>query len=376
MLHDVYQHFHSQGTIVPELTPVFNNRPDLDQRRYNAPRLGSTEVAIILEGPLSIEQRKRAISVCLADRADGSDAWVYLKVTSPEVDSLTYPVLFPHGIEGWSKGDPPWHPSIERVHPPLRVQRRRTTNRNRNRTIFIDDEAIEDGGGQQPPEQNEHESPESSVSHKGRRLNLPKYTLLNYYQWNLHYRPTTENMFSAQHYGERLFQQYCVDACSKIEENRLDDIRDPRMQNQLRAASYNSLKKHLEYRAHRPGSNVLPRRPIVLPSSFVGGPRYMKQRYQDSMSMSRETDSHDLFITMTANPQWPEILDALEPGQTPDDRPELTCRVFKMKLDELLQDLIVRKLFGTVAGYAWTIEYQKRSLAHIHILIILNEKNR
>ncbi len=71
----------------------------------------------------------------------------------------------------------------------------------------------------------------------------------------------------------------------------------------------------------------------------------MKQRYQDSVSMSRETDSPDLFITMTANPQWPEILDALEPGQTPDDRPDLTmltCRVFKMKLDELLLDLIVR----------------------------------
>ena len=146
------------------------------------------------------------------------------------------------------------------------------------------------------------------------------------------------------------------------------------MQNQLRAASYNSLEKHLEYRAHRAGSNVLPGRPIVLPSSFVGGPRYMKQRYQDSMTMSRETDSPDLFITMTANPQWPEILDALEPGQTPDDHPELTCRVFKLKLDELLQDIIARILFGTVAGYAWTIEYQKRSLPHIHILLILKEK--
>jgi Helitron helicase-like domain at N-terminus len=39
----------------------------------------------------------------------------------------------------------------------------------------------------------------------------------------------------------------------------------------------------------------------------------------------------DLFITMTANPKWPEVLDALLPGQTPSDRPNLVSRVFHQK---------------------------------------------
>ena len=376
MLNDVVQSYEHGGIPVPELTLVFNNRPDLDHRRYGDPSHYRTgEIAIILEGPLSIEQRRRAISVCRTDRVDCGDSWVYLKVTSPEADSLTYPVLFPLGIEGWAEKDPAWHPSVERFYPPARVRRprgRSSTNRNLS---FIDDEAIDDDAPPPPDDQDEHMSPEAPAApHTRRRINLPTYTLLNYYQWNIHYRPTTEHMFSSQHYGGRLFQQYCVDAFSKVEEDRLNDYRSPKMQNQLRAASYLSLKKHLEYRARAAGANVLPGKPIVLPSSFTGGPRYMTQKYQDSMTMSRETDSLDLFITMPANAQWKEILDALEPGQKAEDRPDLTCRVFKMKLDELLLDLIQRKIFGSVAGYAWTIEYQKRGLPHVHILLVLKDK--
>ena len=225
-----------------------------------------------------------------------------------------------------------------------------------------------------PPDQDENGSPENPIDKRtGRTKDLKTYTLLNYYQWNTHYRPTTEHTFSAQHYGGRLFQQYCVDAFSKIEEQRLDEYRKPNMQKKLRAESYIKLKKHLEARAQRAGSNVLPGKPIVLPSSFIGGPRYMTQRYQDSMTMCRETDSPDLFITMTANTKWPEILEALEPGQTAADRPDLVCRVFKMKVDELLKDILIRDIFGKVAGYAWTIDYQKRSLPHLHCLVILRD---
>lgn len=64
-------------------------------------------------------------------------------------------------------------------------------------------------------------------------------------------------MFSTQHYGGRLFQQYYVNAFSKIEEERLDYLRKPKMQAKLRASTYSQLKKHLEYREQRSGSNVL-----------------------------------------------------------------------------------------------------------------------
>ena len=42
---------------------------------------------------------------------------------------------------------------------------------------------------------------------------------------------------------------------------------------------------------------------------------------------------------MTCNPAWREITEALEPGQSYNDRPDLMARVFKLKLQHFLRDL-------------------------------------
>ena len=81
---------------------------------------------------------------------------------------------------------------------------------------------------------------------------------------------------------------------------------------------------------------------LVLPSSFIGGPRYMVQLYQDAMSVVRKLSKPDLFVTFTCNPTWPEITRELLKHQIPSDRPNLIARVFKMKLDELFIDLFER----------------------------------
>ena len=47
--------------------------------------------------------------------------------------------------------------------------------------------------------------------------------------------------------------------------------------------------------------------PVVLPSTFNGSPRNMAQNYQDAMAIVRNFGFPDFFITMTANPDWPEI---------------------------------------------------------------------
>ena len=57
----------------------------------------------------------------------------------------------------------------------------------------------------------------------------------------------------------------------------------------------------------------------------------MMENLQNSLAISRRYGVADLFITMTANPKWPEILNALFPGQTPTDRPDLVSRVFHQK---------------------------------------------
>lgn len=117
-------------------------------------------------------------------------------------------------------------------------------------------------------------------------------------------------------------------------------------------------------------------RRVVLPSSFTGGPRYMHQLYQDSMAIARKKGKPDLFITFTCNPKWEEINNALLPGQSAHDRPDLTSRVFYQKHKDLMHLLLKKAIFGTVVGYVYVIEFQKRGLPHSHMLLILEGQHK
>ena len=46
---------------------------------------------------------------------------------------------------------------------------------------------------------------------------------------------------------------------------------------------------------------------IFLPSTYLGSPRHMHQNYQNAMAIERAIDRPDLFVTMTCNPNWPEL---------------------------------------------------------------------
>ncbi|XP_031120878.1 uncharacterized protein LOC116024115 [Ipomoea triloba] len=54
-----------------------------------------------------------------------------------------------------------------------------------------------------------------------------------------------------------------------------------------------------------------------------------------------------------------------------EDRPDIVCRVFQMKLDSLVKEIRTGNLFGVVIAVVYTIEFQKRGLPHAHILIFL-----
>ena len=74
---------------------------------------------------------------------------------------------------------------------------------------------------------------------------------------------------------------------------------------------------------------------------------------------------------MTANPNWVKITRELLPGQTSYDQPDIVARVFKMKKEELIEDIYKKHIFGHVAAYIYVIEFQKGGLPHIHLLLIL-----
>lgn len=169
----------------------------------------------------------------------------------------------------------------------------------------------------------------------------------------------------------RLFQQYAVDMYIKLESTRLDFFST--QQSHIRSELYQGLVDVVcagETRGDKIGKR------IVLPGSFIGGPRDMRRRYLDAMALVQRFGKPDLFITMTCNSEWKEIRDELLSGQQPQDRPDLTSRVFRAKLQDLKDQLFKKEIFGKVAAYVYVIEFQKRGLPHAHILIIFQNSHK
>ncbi|CAN1317205.1 ATP-dependent DNA helicase PIF1 [Linum perenne] len=108
-------------------------------------------------------------------------------------------------------------------------------------------------------------------------------------------------------------------------------------------------------------------RDLILPSSYTCSPRYMKQLYLDGMAICQYFGNPDLFITFTCNAQWPEITEAFEEviGNKSEDKPFVVARVFRLK-----------RFFGKTVADLHTIEFQKRGLPHVHILIWLHRDDK
>ena len=52
------------------------------------------------------------------------------------------------------------------------------------------------------------------------------------------------------------------------------------------------------------------------------------------------------------------------------------ARVFKLKKDQLMNDIVQGSILGKVVAHMHVIEFQKRGLPHAHILIILANEDR
>ncbi|XP_058751157.1 uncharacterized protein LOC131624213 [Vicia villosa] len=174
-------------------------------------------------------------------------------------------------------------------------------------------------------------------------------------------------------HSRRLFQQFLVDGFAMMESERLNWLRTN--QSKLRVGKYNNLND----RCNGAEANTAPKRGkrVVLPSTFVGSKRYMDQLYFDGMAISSKLGFPDLFVTFTCNPAWPEIQRALSgTNLKPHDRPDLITKVFKIKFDELMDDITKRHVLGKVIAFMYTIEFQKRGLPHAHILVFLHNQNK
>jgi hypothetical protein len=243
------------------------------------------------------------------------------RVTARDVvrdeSGLPYVLLFPYGTDGWT------------YHLPLKQES--TVN------------SIQDG---------------------------KSITQVQFYSYQLH---TRQDKFPIIQYGGHLFQQYICDVWVSTDQNCLQWIQNN--QPQLRASLYNGLEDVVEHGEHNVNLDDIGHR-IVLPSSYVGGPRYMNQQFQDAIALARYYHGFDLFVTFTCNSQWPEITSALLPGQSALDRPEIIVRVFNMYKMSLINKLTKDHIFGHPLGYVHTIEFQKRGLPHMHLLLSLTPSFR
>ncbi|KAG5003647.1 hypothetical protein JHK84_027903 [Glycine max] len=216
----------------------------------------------------------------------------------------------------------------------------------------------------------------------GYRLNIPhkdhanihaakrkQVTLREYFSYRLQSR--TDEAQTILH-SRRLFQQWIVDGYCMVESQKLNYVRQH--QQQLRVDKYINLtgsNDHPETLGRDRGKR------IILPSSFVGSQRYMEQLYFDGMAICGHLGFPDLFLTMTCNPTWPEIQRKVtQSNLTPNNCPDIITRVFKIKLNQLMNDLKHGNIFGNIIGYIYTIEWQKRGLPHAYILIFLHPSNK
>ncbi|VFQ66175.1 unnamed protein product [Cuscuta campestris] len=67
---------------------------------------------------------------------------------------------------------------------------------------------------------------------------------------------------------------------------------------------------------------------------------------KDAMALVQQFGKPDLFLTITCNPNWPEIKESLRCADEAQNRPDLIAQIFNGRIHELKIDLFQRKIYG------------------------------
>ncbi|RCV11374.1 hypothetical protein SETIT_2G180700v2 [Setaria italica] len=299
----------------------------LDQRTYNVP-LTSEVAAVWIEGSEHRGQFDNSVVL------QGKDRSIHgIRSYHGCYDALSYSLFFPRGELGWHNCIPKFGVTMAEVNKARAIRKARA-----------------DGGG------------DNDAGSAGNKC----VSVRDYYCYKFQMRP---GIFNPILHGKRLFQQFAIDTYVKIESSRLDYIRNNH--DILRADLYQGLVD--SWRTGVEDANEVGKRTVLSPT-FIGGPRNMRRRYMDAMTLVRKFGKLDIFLTMTCNPNWDEIKNELYPGQSPQDHPDLVSRVFRAKLEELKKMLMEKYILGKVRAFVYVVEFQKRGLPHAHFLLIMQRK--
>ncbi|RAL48781.1 hypothetical protein DM860_001101 [Cuscuta australis] len=324
-----------------EFSVILKKNPTLDQRVYNMPT-ASQVAAIWVEDDGNGVSENRHIRVYAKGGQSQTIQYYY-----GCYDPLQYPLLFPHGETGWHEG----------------IEKRNTgqTLMTNEATAHINITSNTIGSATDLIEAEEEQFTEGLQKKN-------KVSSREYYAYKLQMRPLNETFLL--HTG-RLLQQFVVDMYVKLETQRLDYFRQK--QTNQRTSTLNDLEQSIEMGIQF-GADVGKR--IVLPVTFICGPRNMRRRYMDAMALVQRFGKPDLFLTITCDPNWPEIKESLRYADEVQNRPDLIARILNGRIHELKIDLFQRKIYGEVSAYTYVIEFQKRGSLHAHFLIVLKKHNK
>ena len=317
---------------------------------------------------LCFDQNDRT-SVCIQKKCDwpNTERCKFLESTDNVYEPFVYPLLFPHGDFGWDK--------LEFTDRKKKGKARLTPHQYLKCRLFVPEIYGSYGGY----------ALDQTVSDTDRRVTTFTFTGLvlpaNRFQLMSWLRMGEHDMFV------------------RIEDYRLQYIQSPEFQKKLRVAMKqgdplpditdegenldvtNNLTHELDPH-HSIESDTT--HSVHLPASITGSPRHLKKLASNAFSIVRSRGRPFMFVTLTFNKEWAEVKSAMAEHESVYDRPDITCRVFKHKLESMLERLRNGAFWGphtwdyTRKKYKYelgkngyvihVIEYQKRGLSHTHVI--------
>ena len=281
-----------------------------------------------------------------------------VKMNSNVVECLCYPLLHPHGEPGYSndlKAElSPSEYVMSRILMPERKGQTYLTALSKHETIVrIDSRTGEPFSS---------DCDDNQIEEHGIDINMRQLLRVNRHILM-----------------DRLCQYWLLDLFSRVRDDRLsviEQLRDRILMGQTRQEKkiYSADDDIDEEERRGAGYIDEPKRSSYLPDSVHGSQRHMSNLAKNALVLVSEFGCPHVFLTLTCNPEWPEILSQLLSGQTAFDRPDVTVPVFKSRLDKFKTNIRNRKYFQSreVIYLLHVIEYQYRGLPHAHMVFRLN----
>lgn len=94
----------------------------------------------------------------------------------------------------------------------------------------------------------------------------------------------------------------------------------------------------------------------------------MRYKMHNVSSRLNNVGYPNIFLRITCNPQWPGIKKSLLRGQSVTGRPDITARIFRIKLRAIMAFIIDGKIFRDVKTYVRVIGFRKQEKPHAHCI--------